>query len=262
MDKLLKSCGDVILPCATPELKVIVALSSLFVASLTVAPSCICFNKSTSGILNILITRQSAAWDMALKVFLKSMLTRWALLPSFQASCEMKCTFCMLMPTQHPCLPPPCPGSKMLAGSTIFFNRKLMTQYSSWYKLFSKTTGRWSNVLSVPPSDLCEAAKWCRSSLLAVNLCLVSKLHSPTLSQFGSWKSSSVIVFVSSLGHLSGFVLLLGFKHIATYFLISWLRWVLLSNGLVHALLSDKCQSVISPSKAGCLSRPCYAWSS
>jgi len=26
------------------------------------------------------------------------------------------------MPTQRPCLPPPCPGSKMLAGSTIFFN--------------------------------------------------------------------------------------------------------------------------------------------
>jgi len=33
----------------------------------------------------------------------------------------------MLMPTQRPCLPPPYPGSKMLAGSTIFFNRSLMT---------------------------------------------------------------------------------------------------------------------------------------
>jgi len=32
----------------------------------------------------------------------------------------MKCIFCMLVPTQRPCLPPPCPGSKMLAGSTIF----------------------------------------------------------------------------------------------------------------------------------------------
>ena len=32
----------------------------------------------------------------------------------------MKCTYCMLVPTQRPCLPPPCPGSKMLAGSTIF----------------------------------------------------------------------------------------------------------------------------------------------
>jgi len=36
--KMLKSCGDVLLPCATPVLKVIVALTSLFGASLTVAP--------------------------------------------------------------------------------------------------------------------------------------------------------------------------------------------------------------------------------
>jgi len=36
-----------------------------FGASLTVAPSYICSNKSTSGILNILITCHSAAWDMA-----------------------------------------------------------------------------------------------------------------------------------------------------------------------------------------------------
>ena len=46
----LKSCGDVILPCATPVLKVVVALSSSFGASLTVAPSYICLNKSKSGI--------------------------------------------------------------------------------------------------------------------------------------------------------------------------------------------------------------------
>jgi len=38
-----------------------VALSSSFGASLTVALSYICSNKSTSGILNILVTRQSAA---------------------------------------------------------------------------------------------------------------------------------------------------------------------------------------------------------
>jgi len=40
---------------------------------------------------------------------------------------------------------------------------------------------------------------------------------------FTSWNSSYVIVFVSSLGHLFGPVLLPGFKHIATYFIISWL---------------------------------------
>jgi len=40
--KMLNSCGDVILPCATPVLKVIVALSSSFGASLTVAPLYIC----------------------------------------------------------------------------------------------------------------------------------------------------------------------------------------------------------------------------
>jgi len=83
--KMLKSCGDVILPCATPvfrldpndeesatiifnddekqssSLEVIVALSSSFVASLTVAPSYIYSNKSTSRILNILITCHNAA---------------------------------------------------------------------------------------------------------------------------------------------------------------------------------------------------------
>jgi len=149
--------------------------------------------------------------------------------------------------------------------------------------------------------------------------------------------------FCEFLGHLSRPVLLPCFKHVATYFLISWLvtqEWVmshmnkshmikschicmghvpqalreharckgiqelrelrneldecvsikescptwrshvtcegvchvwrshvtceggvLLSNGLVDALLSYKCQSVISPSKSGCLSHPSYAWS-
>ena len=49
--KMLKSCGDVILPCATPVLMVIVALTLLFGASLTVAPTYICqlgSNKSTN----------------------------------------------------------------------------------------------------------------------------------------------------------------------------------------------------------------------
>jgi len=59
--KMLESYEDVILPCATPVLKVIVALFSLFGSSPTVVPSYICSNKSTSGILNILITCQSAA---------------------------------------------------------------------------------------------------------------------------------------------------------------------------------------------------------
>ena len=49
-NSVASSGGDVILPCATPVLKVIVALSSLFGASLTVAPSYIRSNKSTSGI--------------------------------------------------------------------------------------------------------------------------------------------------------------------------------------------------------------------
>jgi len=44
--KMLKSCGDVILPCATPVMKVIVTLSSSFGASLTVVPSYVCSNKS------------------------------------------------------------------------------------------------------------------------------------------------------------------------------------------------------------------------
>ena len=35
---------------------------------------------------------------------------------------------------------------------------------------------------------------------------------------FTIWNSSSVNVFVSSLGHLSGLVLLPAFKHVATYF--------------------------------------------
>jgi len=84
---------------------------------------------------------------------------------------------------------------------------------------------------------LCEAAKWCHLSLLAVDLHLLSKFHWPTCSL---WNSSSVIVFVRSFGHLSGQVLLSGFKHIATYFLISWLvssplkwptvPWVSISN--------------------------------
>jgi len=47
--KMLKSCGDVILPCTTPVMKVIVALSSSFGASLTVAPSYICSNKSAGS---------------------------------------------------------------------------------------------------------------------------------------------------------------------------------------------------------------------
>ena len=46
-----------------------------------------------------------------------------ALSPSFL----LDAVHLLLMLTQRPCLPPPCPGSKMLAGSTIFFNRSFMT---------------------------------------------------------------------------------------------------------------------------------------
>jgi len=45
--KILKSYGDMILPCAIPMLKVIVALFSSFGASLTVAPLYVCSNKWT-----------------------------------------------------------------------------------------------------------------------------------------------------------------------------------------------------------------------
>ena len=66
---------------------------------------------------------------------------------------------------------------------------------------------------------------------------LVSSVKISFTHIFAIWNSLSVIVFVSSLGHLSGPVLLPGFKHIATYFLISWLVSSPL-NGLVDALLS------------------------
>ena len=84
--------------------------------------------------------------------------------------------------------------------------------------LFSKTAGRVSDILVVPP----PLWSWCHSSLLAVDLYLLSKFLSPTFSQIGTPRPSS-FKFVSSLGHLSGPVLLPGFKHIATYFLISWM---------------------------------------
>ena len=41
-------------------------------------------------------------------------------------------------------------GSEMLAGSTIFFNSSLITFFSRWYTLFSKTDGRWSDVIRAP----------------------------------------------------------------------------------------------------------------
>jgi len=168
----------------------------------------------------------------------------------------MKCTFCMLMPTQRPCLPPPCPGSKMLAGSTILFNRSLMTYFSNWYMLFNKTTGRWSDVLYVPPP------LWsCKMVAFIVARCrLVSSVKISFTHIFLIWNSSSVIIFVSSPGHLSGPVLFPGFKHIATYFTISWVvNSPLKRPGWCSAA---QCQSVISPSKAECLSRPYDTWSS
>jgi len=48
--KMLKGCGDVILPCATPVLKVIVALSLSSGASLTVVPSYICSDLRTERV--------------------------------------------------------------------------------------------------------------------------------------------------------------------------------------------------------------------
>ena len=90
-----------------------------------------------------------------------------------------------------------------------------MTSFSNWYTLFSKTTGRWSDGLFVPP----PLWSWEMVPFISSHCRLVSSVKISFTHIFTIWNSSSVIVFVSSLGHLSGPVLLPGFKHIATYFL-------------------------------------------
>ena len=62
----------------------------------------------------------------------------------------------------------------------------------NWYTLFSK------RLKVVGPTfysclHFCEVAKWCRSLLLAVDLCLLSKFHSPTFSWFGTPRPSSIL---------------------------------------------------------------------
>jgi len=140
------------------------------------------------------------------------------------------------MPTQRPCLPPPCRGYKMLAGSTFFFNRSLMTWFSNWYTLFSMTTGRWSDGLFVPPP------LWSYEMVPFIVSCcrLVSSVKISVTHIFTIWNSSSVIVFVSSLGHLSGPALLPGlidwccFYYFLRNSLVALLEALFASNTLRH----------------------------
>ena len=88
----------------------------------------------------------------------------FALSPSFLLD---QVHLCMLMPMQRPCLPPLCPGSKMLAGSTIFFNRSLMTSSAIDTRCLARLLVVDSTVHSC--LHLCEAAKWCCSSFPAVD---------------------------------------------------------------------------------------------
>jgi len=88
-----------------------------------VAHSYICSIKSTSGILNIFITCQSAAGDMALKAFssqLQCRLDKFSLVlsPSFLLD-EVHLLHLNAVGRQRPCLPTPCPGSEILAGSIM-----------------------------------------------------------------------------------------------------------------------------------------------
>ena len=172
---------------------------------------------------------------------------------------KSRCTFCMLMPTQRPCLPSPCPGSKILAGSTNF-----STNHWHWRHSSAVDTRCLARLLVVGPTfnlclHLCEAAKWCCSSFPAVDCVFCQNFIRPHFYNLELLVCHRFCEFIRASVRTCTFAWFQRHCDIFREF-PGW--WGLLSNGLVDALLSYKCQSVISPSKAICLSRPCYAWSS